>query len=100
MGADAARRMRKLTTADLAISDVTLSELARIIRDPKKDAFVKTGRLAWLTAFSSGFTVVPVAAAFADRAAYFHSLIATPATGISSRPPTFWAFRLSPWTAR
>ena len=69
MGAAAARRMQGMTAADLAISDVTLSELARIIRDPKKDAFVKTGSLAWLTAFSSGFTVVPVAAAFADRAA-------------------------------
>ncbi len=69
MGTAAARRMLGMTAADLAVSDVTLSELARVIRDPKKDAFVKTGRLAWLSAFSSGFTVVPVTAAIADRAA-------------------------------
>lgn len=69
MGATAARRMRGMTAADLVIADVTLSELARIVRDPKKDAYVKAGRLVWLTAFSSGFTVMPVTAAIADRAA-------------------------------
>jgi PIN domain nuclease of toxin-antitoxin system len=61
--------MHAMTAVDLAISDVTLSELARIIRDPKKDAYVKTGRLEWLSAFASGFTVVPVSPAIAHLAA-------------------------------
>jgi PIN domain nuclease of toxin-antitoxin system len=71
IGSAAARRMQGMTAADLAISDVTLSELARIIRDPRKDAYIKVGRLAWLTAFTSGFTVVPVSASIADLAANY-----------------------------
>ncbi len=60
-----------MTAAELAISDVTLSELARIIRDPQKDAYVKTGRLEWLAAFASGFTMAPGSPAIAHRAAEY-----------------------------
>ncbi len=63
--------MHGMTAADLVISDVTLSELARIIRDPKKDAYVKTARFDWLSAFASGFTVVQVSPAIAHHAAEY-----------------------------
>jgi PIN domain nuclease of toxin-antitoxin system len=38
---------------------------------PKKDAYLKSKRLEWLSAFASGFVVVPVSPAIAHRAAEY-----------------------------
>jgi len=69
LGTLARLELTDVTALELVVSDVTLSETARIIRSPKKGVTVKDKRAEWLDAFASCFNVQGVTARIADQAA-------------------------------
>lgn len=64
-----ARRLADKTGNDLAISDVTLTELARLIVSGRIN--VEGDPQLWLTAFAAAHTIVPVSPQIAWRAASY-----------------------------
>lgn len=69
LGAAARLAVTSVKATDLVISDVTLSEVARLIRSPKKGISVASRRAEWLESFASCFHVHVVTARIADQAA-------------------------------
>jgi PIN domain nuclease of toxin-antitoxin system len=63
----AKRALARAAPADLFISDVTLSETARLLKQGRIET--ETDTRAWLDRFALGFTVVPVSASIAWVAA-------------------------------
>ena len=69
LGASAQRLLSDAAPEDLVISDVTLTETARLLSDG--DITVNGSALAWLENFALGFQVQPVAPAIAWKAACY-----------------------------
>ena len=69
LGSTAARALAPLTPTELLISDVTLSEVARLLVAGKVIAQGDSAR--WLATFAAKYTVVPVSADIAWTAAAY-----------------------------
>jgi PIN domain nuclease of toxin-antitoxin system len=69
LGETARLAVTGVKSTDLVISDVTLSEVARLIRSPKKGVSVDSRRGEWMESFASCFNVQAVTARIADQAA-------------------------------
>lgn len=69
LGSAAAKALAPLTSAELLISDVTLSEVARLLVAGKVIAQGDPAR--WLATFAAKHTVVPVSADIAWKAAAY-----------------------------
>lgn len=69
LGRESRRALEKLSPADLAISDVTLSEFARLLRTPALRPLDEP--LQIIEAFAVRFRVQPIAPWIADRAAAY-----------------------------
>jgi PIN domain nuclease of toxin-antitoxin system len=67
MSTRAKRALARAAPEDLFISDVTLSETARLLKQGRIETEAEPG--AWLDRFALGFTVVPVSASIAWAAA-------------------------------
>jgi PIN domain nuclease of toxin-antitoxin system len=69
LGARASRALAAAAPHELHVSDVTLSETARLLRQGRIETRVKP--VDWLERFAIGFTVQPVSATIAWAAAAF-----------------------------
>ena len=69
LGARASRVLAGAAPHDLHVSDVTLSETARLLRQGRIETMVRP--VDWLERFAIGFTVQPVSATIASVAAAF-----------------------------
>jgi PIN domain nuclease of toxin-antitoxin system len=69
LGARAKHALSQAASNDLFISDVTLSETARLLKQGRIETAVKP--VDWLGRFALGFTILPVTAPIAWAAAAF-----------------------------
>jgi len=69
LGASAQRLLAGVAPEELVMSDVTLTETARLLCDG--DIVVNGAALAWLETFALGFQVLPVTPAIAWKAARY-----------------------------
>lgn len=69
LGTSARLAVTGVMATELVISDVSLSEVARLIRSPKNGISVAGQRAEWMESFASCFNVHAVTARIADQAA-------------------------------